>query len=149
MGSLKDRIMEELKSSMKSRDQVAVDTLRMLTAAFKQVEVDERVNLDDARCLALLEKQIKQRRESLAAYEGAGRIDLADKERTELSVLQKFMPTPLSPEEISQLIATAIAETGAQTVRDMGRVMNVLRPLVSGRADTGEVSALVKSMLPN
>ena len=139
--------MEELKSSMKSRDQIAVDTLRMVTAAFKQVEVDERVTLDDARCLALLEKQIKQRRESLTAYDGAGRTDLADKERTELAVLQKFMPTPFTPAEISQLIATAIAETGAQTVRDMGRVMNVLRPLVSGRADTSEVSALVKSVL--
>ncbi|NNM51290.1 MAG: GatB/YqeY domain-containing protein [Pseudomonadales bacterium] len=147
VSTLKASVNDALKLAMKAHDKLKTDTLRMLNAAFKQIEVDERIVLDNARCLAILEKQIKQRRESLAAYEQAGRTDLADREQQELAILSAFLPEPLAEEELSRLIETAIAETGATSARDMGRVMNILRPLLTGRADMSSVSAKVKARL--
>lgn len=147
ISTLKASINDALKLAMKAHDKLRTDTLRMLNAAFKQIEVDERIILDDARCLTILEKQIKQRRESVAAYEQAGRHDLADREQQELAILSAFMPEPLADEELARLIDTAMAETGATSAKDMGRVMNILRPLLTGRADMSRVSAKVKARL--
>lgn len=145
--SLKARLTESMKDAMRAQDKVRLGVIRMALAAFKQIEVDERVELDDARCLSVLEKLVKQRRESASAFEQGGRPELAAREQDEISVLQTFLPVPLSAEEIAALISAAIAEAGATCARDMGKVMNLLRPMVSGRADVGALSQLVKSRL--
>ncbi len=147
MPSLKSSIMEALKAAMKAREQTTIDTLRLLNAAFKQIEVDERIELDDARCLVVIEKQVKQRRESISAFDQAGREDLSGKEKAELEILLRFLPEPASDAELDHLISTAIAETGATSARDMGRVMNIIRPLLAGRADMTAVSLRVKERL--
>lgn len=145
--SLKARLTEAMKDAMRAQDKVRLGVIRMALAAFKQIEVDERVELDDARCLSILEKLVKQRRESAAAFEQGGRPELAEREQAEIGVLQTFLPVPLSTDELAALISAAIAEAGATSARDMGKVMNLLRPMVAGRADVGALSQLVKGRL--
>ncbi len=147
MSELKTKLTEAMKDAMRAQDKERLGAIRLATAAIKQIEVDERVELDDARVLAVLEKMIKQRRESVAAFEAGGRPELAAKENAEIAVLQAFLPAQLSDTEIDALIVEAIAEVGAKEPRDMGKVMNVLRPKLSGRADTGAVSQKVKARL--
>jgi hypothetical protein len=136
-----------VKVAMRARDAARLSTLRLATAAFKQKEVDERVALGDAEVLAILEKMIKQRRESIAQFEKAARQDLADKEKSEIAVLEAYLPQKLSDAEIQKEISSAILETGANGVKDMGKVMAILKPRLAGRADIGAVSGLVKSKL--
>ena len=147
MSELKARLMEAMKDAMRAQDKDRLGVIRMATAALKQIEVDERVELDDARVLAVLEKLIKSRRESATAFEAGGRPELVAKEVAEIAVLQSFLPAQLSAAELDALISEAIAETGATSARDMGKVMNLLRPKLTGRADTGAVSQQVKARL--
>lgn len=147
MSELKTKLMDAMKDAMRAQDKERLGVIRMATAALKQIEVDERVELDDARVLATLEKLIKSRRESATAFEAGGRPELAAKENAEIAVLQGFLPAQLSGAEIDALISEVIAETGAASARDMGKVMNVLRPRLAGRADTGAVSQKVKARL--
>lgn len=132
---------------MRARDAARLSTLRLATAAMKQKEVDERVELGDAEVLAILEKMIKQRRESIAQFEKASRQDLADKEKAEIAVLEAYLPQKLSDAEIQKEINSVISETGASGVKDMGKVMALLKPRLAGRADIGAVSGLVKTKL--
>lgn len=132
---------------MRARERERLGTLRLVTAAIKQREIDERISLDDSQVLAVLDKMVKQRRESISQFEAAGREDLAARERAELAVLQTYLPAALTPDEIERLIDDAIAASGAQSARDMGAVMALLRPQVQGRADMAEVSRLVKARL--
>lgn len=145
--SLKQRIDADMKAAMRAKDRERLGTVRLILAAIKQREVDERTTLDDTQVLAVLDKMAKQRRDSIAQYEGAGRQDLADKEQRELEIIQDYMPQPLSAAEIAALIDAAVASTGASGMQDMGKVMGVLKPQVQGRADMGAVSAAVKARL--
>jgi len=145
--SLKQRIDADMKAAMRAKDRERLGTVRLILAAIKQREVDERTTLDDDQVLAVLDKMAKQRRDSIAQYEGAGRQDLADKEQRELAIIQDYMPQPLSAAEIAALIDAAVASTGAGGMQDMGKVMGVLKPQVQGRADMGAVSAAVKARL--
>jgi len=145
--SLKDRIQDDLKQAMRDKNQTRVDTLRLLTAAIKQREVDERITLDDAQVLAVIDKLIKQSRESIEQYEKGGRADLTAKEQADVAVWRAYLPQPLDQAEIERLVAEAIASTGAASVKDMGKVMGVLKPRLQGRADIGQVSAQVKVRL--
>lgn len=132
---------------MRDRNQARVDTLRLLTAGIKQREVDERVTLDDTQILAVIDKLIKQSRESIEQYENGKRADLAAKERADVAVWQVYLPQPLTQAEIEQLVTEAVGSTGAASVKDMGKVMGVLKPKLQGRADIGQVSARVKARL--
>lgn len=132
---------------MRAKDKQRLGTLRMMMAEFKRVEVDERIELEDSNVLAILDKMTKQRKDSLSQYESAGRQDLADQEAFELTVLQEFMPAPLSDEELNQLVSAAIDATGASSMQDMGKVMGQLKSEVQGRADMGQVGQLVKAKL--
>jgi uncharacterized protein YqeY len=145
--TLKARIQEDVKTAMRSRDRERLAALRLITAAIKQIEVDKRIELADEDVLGVLDKMLKQRRESLEQYESAGREDLAEKERYELALIAEFMPEPLSEAEISQLIQTTINELNATSLRDMGGVMNAIRGDVQGRADMKAVSQAVKALL--
>jgi uncharacterized protein len=145
--SLKIQLTEAMKEAMRAKDSARLGVIRMALAAFKQIEVDERIEVDEARSLAILEKLIKQRRESVAAYTAANRLDLVAQEQSEIAVLEVFLPAPFSAEEVDALIVAAIAEIGASSARDMGKVMNLLRPQIAGRADGAEVSKLVKAKL--
>lgn len=147
MTTLKDQITEVLKTSMRARDMAQVTVIRSLQAAIKQIEVDERKELDDAQVLAVIEKQIKQRKESVKAFEGAGREDLASKEQAEIEVLSQFLPEAMTEEELDSLIEQTIAAQGATSMKDMGKVMNSLRPLIAGRADPALVSSKIKAKL--
>ena len=145
---LKARILEDVKEAMRARDKARLGTLRMVTAAIKQREVDQRVSpLDDASVVAVLEKMLKQRRESAAQYESAGRNDLAAAERDEIAIIEQYMPQALDPAEVDAMIETAIDDAGAATMKDMGRVMRLLKPRMQGRADMGAVSAAVRARL--
>ena len=144
---LKDRITEDMKAAMRAKDQPRLSAVRLLLAAMKQKEVDERVELADADVLAIIEKMIKQRRESISQYEAAARKDLADGERFEVKVLSDYLPQQLSEAEVAEAIAAALAESGAAGVKDMGKVMALLKPRLAGRADMGKVSGLVKARL--
>ena len=137
-----------VKDAMRAKDKDRLTVLRMTTAALKQIEVDERIELDEARVVAVLEKLIKQRKESAEQFTQAGRDELAAKERAEIAILQEFLPPALSDEELQQIIRDTIAETGAQSGKDMGKVMNALRPRVQGRADMSVLSQQVKALLP-
>lgn len=145
--SLKARINDDLKAAMRGGDVPRRDALRLLTAALKQREVDDRKELGDADIVAIIDKMLKQRRESIAQFEKGGRQDLADQEKFELGVLQTYMPQGLSDAEIESAVASAIQETGARGAPDMGKVMAVLKPRLAGRADMAKVSALVKARL--
>jgi len=144
---LKDRITDDMKAAMRAKDQARLSAVRLLLAAMKQKEVDERVELTDADVLAIIEKMLKQRRESIAQYESAGRTDLAEVEKFETRVLSEYLPQQLSEAEVAEAIAAALAESGAAGLKDMGKVMALLKPRLAGRADMGKVSALVKSRL--
>lgn len=144
---LKNTISDAVKDAMRAKDKARLGVLRILMSEFKKIEVDERIELDDARVLAVLDKQLKQRKDSAKQFTDADRMDLADKENYEIGVIQEYMPAGLSEAEITQLLKDAIAETGAESMRDMGKVMAIVKPQVQGRADMGEVSKLVKSLL--
>ena len=145
--SLKDRITEDMKTAMRSKEAARLSALRLLLAAIKQREVDERITLSDADVVAVIEKMIKQRRDSISQYEAASRQDLADAEKFELSVLQGYMPQALTEAEVQAAIDSAITQAGAKGPQDMGKVMAVLKPALAGRADMGRASALVKARL--
>ena len=144
---LKARITEDMKAAMRSRDAARLSTIRLLVAAIKQREIDERITLDEAQTMAVVDKLIKQRRESASQYEGAGREDLAARERAEVEVLLAYLPEAADPAEVAAAIDAAIAETGASGPRDMGKVMSLLRGKLAGRADLAAVSARVKERL--
>lgn len=145
--SLKQRISDDMKSAMKARESDKLAAIRLLLAAIKQKEVDERVELDDVAVVAVIDKMLKQRRDSISQYEAAQRQDLADKEKFEMDVLMAYMPQQLSAEEIDALVAKAIADSGATGMQDMGKVMGLLRPQLAGRADMALVSARIKAKL--
>ena len=145
--ALKERITEDMKTAMRAGEKERLATVRLLLAAIKQREVDERVTLDDAQVLAVIEKMIKQRREAIAQFEVGGRSDLVAKETAEIGVLQGYLPVQLSPAEIDALIAEAIAATGAASIKDMSRVMGFLKGKAQGRADMGALSARIKQKL--
>jgi uncharacterized protein YqeY len=145
--SLKARIQEDVKTAMRAHERERLAALRLVTAGIKQKEVDERIELNDEQVLAVLDKMVKQRRESLEQYEQAGRDDLAARERFELDLIQSYLPEPLDAAALADLIRSTIAELGAGSLRDMGAVMNALRPQVQGRADMKAVSEAVKAQL--
>ena len=145
--ALRDQLNEDIKSAMKARETERLNALRLLSAAVKQREVDERITLDDAGVVAVIEKMIKQRKDSISQYEKAARQDLADKEKYEISVIEAYMPQQLSAAEVDAIVADAIAATGAKSAADMGKVMGVVKPKLAGRADMGKVSGLVKAKL--
>ena len=145
--SLKNRILDDVKNAMRARERDSLAALRLVTAAIKQKEVDERIELDDAQVLAVLDKMVKQRRESLEQFVDAGREDLAEKERFELGLITSYLPEPLGEDELAALILSTITELGASSIRDMGQVMNALRSQVQGRADMKAVSQAVKQQL--
>ena len=144
---LKDRLTDDVKIALKAGDKTRLLTLRMMLAAVKQVEVDTRAQLNDAAIIAILTKMVSQRRDSISQFDAAGRIDLADKERAELTIVEAYLPSPLSADEIAALVNAAIAKLGATQIKDMGKVMNELRPELIGRADIAAVSATVKARL--
>lgn len=145
--SLKDRITEDMKAAMKAKETAKLACIRLVLAALKQKEVDERVVLDDAAIVAVLEKLTKQRKDSVAQYEAAGRQDLADAEKFEIAVIAAYLPAKMGAEEMAAAVDAAIAETGAKGAADMGKLMGVLKPRLAGKADMAEVSKLVKSRL--
>lgn len=145
--SLKAQISEDMKTAMRAKDMQKLGVIRLLQAAIKQREVDERIELDDAAVISAIEKMLKQRRDSIAAFEGANRMDLADQEKFEVTVLQAYLPAQLSEEEINAIIAKVVAETGAAGAKDMGKVVGAVKPLVSGKADMAKVSGMIKAAL--
>jgi uncharacterized protein YqeY len=144
---LKQQITDAMKAAMKSGDKARLAVIRLMLAAIKQREVDERIELDDTQVLAVLDKMVKQRRDSIQQYGDAGRDDLAAQETAEVEVIQEFLPAALGDDEIAAIIAAAIQESGAASMRDMGKVMGIVKPQVQGRADVGKVSGLVKQQL--
>ena len=144
---LRDQLNEDIKASMKAREAERLAALRLMLSAVKQREVDERITLDDTGVIGVVEKMIKQRKDSIAQFEKAARQDLADKEKYEISVLQGYLPQQLSPAEVEAIVDEAVAATGAKGAADMGKVMGVVKPRVAGKADMGKVSALVKAKL--
>jgi len=144
---LKEKILDDVKAAMKAKEKALLGTLRLITAAIKQREVDERVELDDTQVLAILEKMIKQRRDSVSQYENAGRQELADQEKREIAIIETYMPAGLTDEEIAAMVESAINEIDAKGMQDMGKVMGLLKPQMQGRADMSKVSSLVKQKL--
>ena len=144
---IKQKVDEAMKAAMRAQEKQRLGAIRLITAAFKQKEVDERIAITDEIALQILDKMVKQRRESIKQFEAANRNDLVVVEQFELGILQEFMPAALSTAEVEKLIAAAIQESGAKTVRDMGLVMGILKPQLQGRADMSEVSGLIKAML--
>ena len=144
---LKQQITDAMKAAMKGGDKARLGVVRLILAAIKQREVDERIELDDSQVLAVLDKMVKQRRDSIQQYGDAGRDDLVAVEAAEIEVIQEFLPSALSEDEIGAIIEAAITETGAESMRDMGKVMGIVKPKVQGRADVGQVSGLVKQKL--
>ena len=147
MSELKNRINEDVKSAMRSKDKERLGTLRLITAAIKQKEVDERIEVDDAAVLAVLDKMVKQRKDSIEQYTKAERPELADKEQAEIVIIQEYLPAQLSDAEIEQMIDEAMSVTGASSMQDMGKVMGQLKPRLQGRADMGAVSGKIKAKL--
>jgi len=145
--TLKPKLTTDMKSSMKSGDKKRLGVIRLMLAAIKQIEVDERIELDDTRILAVLDKMAKQRRESISHYSDAGRDDLVAVEQAEIEIIQEYLPEALSEAEINDLVEQSITATGASTIKDMGKLMGVLKPQLQGRADMGKVSQLIKSRL--
>lgn len=144
---LKQRIQEDMKSAMRAQQKQRLDAIRLILAAVKQIEVDERIVVEDARLLAILDKMLKQRRDSIEQYQAANRQDLVAQEQFEVNLIQEYMPAALSDAELDQLIAEAVAATGAAGVKDMGKVMAELKPKVQGRADMGKVGSKIKEKL--
>jgi uncharacterized protein YqeY len=147
MSDLKKQIQDAVVSAMKSGDKERLKIIRLMTSSMKQIEVDERIELDDARVIAILDKMVKQRRESIAQFKTAGRDDLVKQESYEIDIIQEFLPQALSEEEIEAIVSQAIEKTGASSIKDMGKVMGLVRPQIIGRADMGEVSGRIKSVL--
>ena len=145
--SLKERLTEDMKTAMRAKDQVSLGTIRLINAAVKQFEVDERTEADDAKITAILTKMVKQRKDSAKIYAEAGRQDLADKENAEMEILHRYLPQMMSVEEIQAAVAAAVAQTGASGMADMGKVMSVLKTSLAGKADMGEVNKILKAVL--
>jgi len=144
---IKTRIVEAMKDAMRARDKERLGAIRLILADFKKIEVDERIDVDDSRAMSLLDKMVKQRRESIKQYEAGGRAELAAVEQAEINVIQEFLPAALSEADITTIIQDAIAQSGASDMKGMGAVMNIARPQLTGRADMGLVSQLVKKLL--
>ncbi len=145
--TLKAQIMADMKEAMRAKDKDRLGTIRLIQAAIKQREVDERIELDDSQVLVVLDKMVKQRRDSITQYRDAGREELAAKEEAELSIIQQYLPAALSEAEVDALIDEAVSASGAESMKDMGKVMGQLKPTVQGRADMGEISARIKARL--
>jgi uncharacterized protein YqeY len=145
--SLKERITDDMKAAMRSGEKERLGVIRMITSAIKQREVDERITLDDTQVLSVLEKMIKQRKESLAMFQAGNRQDLVDKESSEITLLQGYLPTQLSDADLDALIAEAVASTGAASIKDMGKVMGIIKGKAQGRADMAAVGAKIKARL--
>ena len=147
MSDLKNTITEAMKTAMREKDKARLGVIRLMTSAMKQIEVDERIELDDARVLTILDKMLKQRRESIKQYEAAERQELVDQEAFEITIIQEFMPVQLDDAEIDAIIDDAVASTGASSMKDMGKVMGIIKPKLAGRADMGAVSGKIKAKL--
>ena len=145
--ALQDQIQDAMKTAMKSGDKGRLAVIRLMMSAMKQVEVDERIELDDSRVLGILDKMVKQRRESISQFKAGSRDDLADKEQAEIDIISDFLPQALTEAEIETIINSAISETGAASMKDMGKVMGIVKPQITGRADMGAVSGKIKSLL--
>lgn len=145
--SLKTQLTEDMKTAMRAKDQVSLSTIRLINAAIKQFEVDERTEADDAKVISILTKMVKQRKDSAKIYTEAGRQDLADKENAEIEILNRYLPQMMSAEEIKTVVEAAITETGASGMADMGKVMGVLKTRLAGKADMGEVNKVLKTAL--
>ena len=145
--SLKTQLTEDMKTAMRAKDQVSLSTIRLINAAIKQFEVDERTEADDAKVISILTKMVKQRKDSAKIYTEAGRQDLADKENAEIEILNRYLPQMMSAEEIKTVVDAVIAETGASGMADMGKVMGVLKTRLAGKADMGEVNKVLKAAL--
>jgi uncharacterized protein len=145
--SLKAQITEDMKTAMRAKETARLGTIRLLLAAMKQREVDERIELTDADVIGVIEKMLKQRRDSIAAYESANRTDLADVEKAEVVVLQTYLPQQLTEDEVKAILDKVVADTGAAGMQDMGKVMAAIKPLVAGKADMGKISGLIKAKL--
>ncbi len=145
--SLKDTIKDAMKAAMRAKEKERLGTIRMIQAEIKRIEVDERIEVSDERLLIVLDKMCKQRRDSITQFDDAGRTELADIERFEMSVIQEFLPAALTDEELDAIVAQAVADSGAESARDMGKVMALVKPQVQGRADMGAISKLVKAKL--
>ena len=145
--SLKTQLTEDMKTAMRAKDQVSLSTIRLINAAIKQFEVDERTEADDAKVISILTKMVKQRKDSAKIYAEAGRQDLADKENAEIEILNRYLPQMMSAEEIKTVVEAVIAETGASGMADMGKVMGVLKTRLAGKADMGEVNKVLKTVL--
>ncbi|WP_062262956.1 GatB/YqeY domain-containing protein [Endozoicomonas arenosclerae] len=143
---VKEQLTAAMKDAMRNREKVRLGTIRLALAEFKRIEVDEK-SIDDIRALAALDKMAKQRRDAITQFESAGRTDLADQEKLELAIIQEFLPSQLSADEVNQLVSEAIRESGAESMRDMGKVMGILKPKIQGRADMNQVSQTVKQQL--
>ena len=144
---LKSKINEAMKDAMRNKDKERLGTVRLALSEIKRVEVDERIDPDDARITSILDKMVKQRRESIKQFQDGGRQELADKEQAEIDVLQEFLPQPLSDDEVDAIIKAAIEQTGAASMQDMGKVMGAVKPQVVGRADMGAISGKIKGLL--
>jgi hypothetical protein len=147
MSSLKQQLNEDIKSAMRNQDKKRLLTLRMMTAAIKQKEVDERIELDDTQVITIFDKIARQHKDSIEQFETAGRTDLVEKEKAELEIVQAYLPQQLSEEEVHKLVEAAIRSTGAESMKDMGKVMGILKPQLQGRTDMSAVSVMVKSRL--
>jgi hypothetical protein len=147
MSAIKQRIQEDMKSAMRAQEKQRLGVIRLIQAAIKQKEVDERISLDDAQVIAILDKMVKQRRESIAQYEKAGRQDLVDQEAFEIEVIKGYLPQPLSEAELTALIDNALSTTGAASIKDLGKVMGILKPQLQGRADMKAVNEQIKKRL--
>lgn len=145
--TLKSRLRDEMKAAMRAKDKQRLSTIRLIQAEIKRIEVDERIDVDDDRVLVVMDKMCKQRRDSIQQYTDAGRIELADIEAAEIVVIQEFLPSQLNQQELTDMIADAVASSGAESMKDMGKVMAMLKPKLQGRADMGEVSKLIKAKL--
>lgn len=145
--ALKDQLKDAMKAAMRAKEKERLGAIRMIQAEIKRIEVDERIEVDDERVLIVLDKMCKQRRDSITQYVDAGREELADIERAEMVVIQEFLPEALTDDELDQIVTKAIADSGAESPRDMGKVMGLIKPQVQGRADVGAVSKLVKTKL--
>ncbi len=145
--TLKAKISEDMKTAMRAKDSVRLGAIRLLQAAIKQREVDERIELDDSNVIAVIEKMLKQRRDSIAAYESANRHDLADVEKFEVTVLQTYLPQQLTEDEVKVILEKVVVDTRAAGIKDMSKVMAAIKPLVAGRADMGKISGLIKARL--
>jgi len=147
MSDLQKQIQDAVISAMKAGEKKRLAIIRLMTSAMKQIEVDERIELDDARVIATLDKMVKQRRESIAQFKTAGRDDLVKQETFEIDIIQEFLPQALSEEEVNDIVNQAIEKTGAASIKDMGKVMGIVKPQIIGRADMGEISGRIKSLL--